>query len=189
MGYFDSLIDFKTNTDGKIIYYPTGFWRKGFVVPSLEKKKEIQRAATRIYKICFFLIFIGVTGAGVSFILSPGGWSWVVGAVTLMMLIGVVVWCQRSLRNLAQGLVQSSVKTTILESYANSAQSMSFIALVVLAIMSGCMVFTALQIAISPQYYPWLFRPLGIFAVIFGGLASIVFFYMIIVKIKSTLRK
>ena len=189
MGYFDSLIDFKTNTDGEIIYYPTRFWGKGFFVPSLEKKKEIQRAATRIYKICFFLIFIGVAGTGIGITLSPSGWSWAVGAVTLMILTGVVLWCQRSLQKLAQGLVQSSVKITILESYANSAQSMSFITLVVLAIMSGCMVFTALQITIGPQYYPWLFRPLGFFAVIFGGLASIVFLYMIIVKIKTALRK
>jgi len=189
MGYFDSLIDFKTTSDGEIIYYPNGFWGKGYIVPSLEKKNEIQKVAKRIYKIFFFLVFVSIVGLGISIILSSEKWWWVLSAFTLLILMGIAVWCQRALKNLAQGLVQSSVKITLLESYTNSAPSMSFVTLAILELITWYIIFTGFQIAGNPQYYPWLFRPLGIFAVIFFGLGSLAFLYMIIVKIKTALRK
>jgi hypothetical protein len=189
MGYFDSLIDFKSTPDGEIIYYPYRFWGKGYIVPSLEKKEEIQNAAKRIHKIFFLFVFVGIIGLGVSITLLSDRWWWVLSGFTFLILTGLAIWCQRALKALAQGLVQSSVKISLLESYTHSALSLSFVTLVVFELITWYMVFTGSQIASNPQYYPWLFRPLGIFAVIFSGFGSIAFLYMLIVKIKIALRK
>jgi hypothetical protein len=189
MGYFDSLIDFKTNTDGKIIYYPNSFWGRGYIVPSLEKKNEIQRAAKRIWKLFLFLLFVSVAGSGISITLLSSRWWLAFGVFIFLLLLGLAIWHQRSLQRLANGLAPSNVKITLLESYTNSALSMSFLSLVFLEALSWSAVFTGWQIARNPQYLPWLFRPLGIVAVLFFGLGIIAFLYMIVVKIKTALRK
>ena len=63
MGFFDGWSDFKTTADGKVIYYPNSFLGKGFIVPSPQKKQEIQKAVNRLSAI--FVALTGIIFAGI----------------------------------------------------------------------------------------------------------------------------
>ncbi len=193
MGYFDGLIDFKTTIDGKIIYYPNSFWGKGFEVPNLEKKQEIQKSAKRLIKITFFstwLISIGLGTSIVKVLSSENAWQWIlVSLFIVMLLIGIAIWHYRSTAKLTHGLTQSKVRFSILERWTTSATSMNFILVIFVGLASLCFAFTGFLIAQDPQFYPGFYKSFGIVAFLFGCSGFIAACYMIVVKIKLYLFK
>lgn len=60
MDYFDGLTDtkFKTDTQGRLLFYPWGILGKGSFLPDESKKQQIRRFV-RLYYIMFLPAIIG----------------------------------------------------------------------------------------------------------------------------------
>ncbi len=188
MDFFDGWCTFKTTPEGKTIYYPNSFLGKGFVVPNLKKKKGIQRAAKRLYVILLTLFGSFIAGTWIGTRLVPFGWLWYVGIIFIGLTLGATVWFQRSITNLAHGLVESEIKLSLRESYSISVHSLSFTFLLFLEIASGWTVYAGVQMA-NRHLGLWFVKAFGIGALIFGILLCITTTHMIIRKTKTDISK
>jgi len=104
MGFFRRLTDssFKTDSDGKTIFYPWGVFGKGYVLPSKEYEEKIRSFLTKYY--AFGLIAIIVIGAFL------GLWFVLLFMVPFLFLIGQV----RSIR-FAKSLQRSDIRLSFKE--------------------------------------------------------------------------
>ena len=70
MSYFDGLTDgvFKTDPEGKFLFYPWGVLGKGYVLPDDSKKQQLRKFITLWYKVSLPLI-VGI-GVGVGWIFT-----------------------------------------------------------------------------------------------------------------------
>lgn len=190
MSYFDSLTIFKKTNDGEVVYFPNGFWGKGFIVPDIDKEKQIKETIRHFYKIFFSSLVTTSICFGVAMgfsIMLPDVWKWIIAIIYVIALLGFGFWAQGSqiklTKKLVQGLQESTLKISLWENHLDSARSINFIILVFACVVSWNFAGAGLQIAKSPNVYPQVFGPLGIFIFLFFSLAFIAFGYMILVKI------
>lgn len=75
MGYYDRLIDtcFKTDDEGKILFYRFGIFEKGYILPDEAKKQQIRRFVKLNYIVSTHAIIATGTIVGwvYSFFLIP----------------------------------------------------------------------------------------------------------------------
>ena len=183
MNFFDGWCIFKTTSEGKTIYYPNGFWGKGFVLPNLTKKKGIQKAAKRLYTILLTLCASYIVGTWICTRLVPFGWLWYVGVVFIALTLGTAVWFQRSIKNLADGLPESEIKISLRDGYSISVRSLGFPFLLFEEIVSVWAIYAGSQM-INRDLGFWFVKTFGIGIVIFGILLCIITTHMIILKTK-----
>ena len=60
MGYFDGLTDgiFKTDSEGRFLFYPWGVLGKGYVLPDDSKKQEVRQFVSLWYKVSLPAIIV-----------------------------------------------------------------------------------------------------------------------------------
>jgi hypothetical protein len=107
--------------------------------------------------------------------------AWIIGVLFGALILGVVIWYQRSLKSLTNELVKSEIKLSIQESISNLAYT-SFLFLLFAEIVSGWMVYNGLKMANDKlNIIPFV---LGIGILVFGVLSCITVTYIIVLKIK-----
>jgi len=192
MNYFDKRITFKTKENGEIIYYPNRFFGKGFIVPSLEKKQEIQKSVKHFYKIYFFLVIVVIpviAGISAGIIIKMGLrsdiWKLLDALFIIAFSLGSAGWFQKSIARVTQELTKSNESISVWESLTDSALSMNFISLAFLGAASLYAAFIGSGIAAYPLNHPWIFVPFGIFMVILGVLGGLFLVFAIILKVKK----
>jgi hypothetical protein len=59
---YDEIIerDFRTDGDGKTVYFAKGLTKPGYIIPTEEKKTEIKKIISRYALLLFALWFIGI---------------------------------------------------------------------------------------------------------------------------------
>ena len=183
MDFFDSWCIFKATPEGKTIFYPNGFLGKGFILPNLKRKKEIQRSAKRLYTILLALYASFIIGTWICTRLVPFGWLWYVGAVFFSLTLGAGIWVQRSIKNLANGLPDSDIKLSIRDNYSISVHSLSFMHLFFIEIVSVWAVYAGFRMTNRDLGF-WFVKVFGIGTIIFGILLFIMTTHMGIMKTK-----
>lgn len=114
MGYFEGLTDinFKTDDEGKTLFFPWGVIGRGYVLPDESKKQQIRRFK-RIYHV------ISIPCMGTIAIAILGGWFY----CSVLILI-FPLWYFLGTTLLLKGLpLAYDSKLSIKESYANSSKA------------------------------------------------------------------
>ncbi len=166
MGYFDGLTDgcFKTNAEGKILFFRWGVCGKGYILPNESKNQEIRRFLKLYYKVSLSVII--ATGVFV-------GWIY-----TFLLLPLFYLWYFLSIDRLLKGLVVTGERLTLRESYSSSAKSHNIMTLWILLIFSIFFVLTGLAFVLYSAD-AWL---IALAITIFFGACGIAFGYMIKAK-------
>jgi len=166
MGYFDGLTDgaFKTNPEGKLLFYPWGVLGKGYALPGVDKKEEIRRFVKSFYVVSMPLIFI--TGLTV---------GWIYSSIWMPPL---VFWYWLRMKRLLEGVTTTTEKLKVAEAYKSSARSHNIGTLWFLEACSVLFVLAGLFILFKSTQN-WF---VGLASVIFFGACSLAIGYMIRVK-------
>ena len=131
MGYFDSIAEasFKTDADGRKLFFPWGSFGRGYVIPTEDAYVETRTTLTRMQKVVFAAVLASLLAAP---------WA----PVLVLSAYGVVlaIWARRT----TAGWGRSSDRLSLLEAYDNQARSMSRRALWSLLVAS--LLFTALGV-------------------------------------------
>lgn len=192
MNFLDSTIEnlFKTKPDNTIVFFPNGIGRNGFIVPGIEKKREIQKNIKRFYIVVVFLLspIMGV-GLVMSLMFLENIWKLLAGLIWLSFFVGIVVATKRKFAGFVKGFQQSEDRISIFEWHSKMAQSQNFFFLVIFGLLSFLFCYSGIQIAANPQYMPSFFRPMGILAALFFGFGTITFCYMVLLKILKLFSK
>lgn len=119
MGYLDAKSDalFKTNENGSLLFYPRGYWGKGYVLPDEETKIKIKEFIKKYMVIVFFVIFGSVVLLDSK--INP-----------LVSLPVFLTFYFFKLGKFTRGLPVSDEKLTFVESITNSAKSDSLVSLI-----------------------------------------------------------
>jgi len=168
MDYFDGLTDakFKTDTQGRLLFYPWGILGKGYVLPDESKKQQIRRFV-RLSYIVFWPAIMGT----IIFI----GWVFSF-AVLFLLFLRYFFETSRFLK----GLPATSERLSLSESYTNSAKSHNMLTLWILLIFSVLFVLSGFAILVHNKN-AWF---VGLASIIFFGASSLASGYMI--KVKNT---
>ena len=168
MGYFDGLTDgiFKTDSEGRFLFYPWGVLGKGYVLPDDSKKQEVRQFVSLWYKVSLPAII--VVGAGI-------GWIFTLGLLPLLL-----PWYFFTMARLLRGLATTSTRLTLRESYTNSAKSHTTGSLRFLLALSILFVLAGLVIVLLNKG-DWI---IGLASILFFGLCAIAIGYMM--KLKKT---
>lgn len=164
MGYFEGLADasFKQDSNGNTVFYPWGVLGKGRILPDESTKTKLRKFIIFYYQVSLPLIIILA----------------VVRLWWLALLVAPVffLWFFFQSKKITKDCEISSEKLSVKESYRNSAKSHNKIVLWLLLLTSLLFVSGGINIFIKGN----LFIGLGI--VIFFGLCSTVFVFMLKVK-------
>jgi hypothetical protein len=168
MGYFDGLTDgvFKTDREGKLLFYPWGILGKGYVLPNDSKKQQVRKFLSLWYKVSLPVI-IGV-GVGI-------GWIF-----TVPLLVLVFLWYYFTTARLLRELSTTSTRLTLRESYTNSAKSHTTASLAFMLAVSILFVLAGLLVLLVKKE-EWV---IALASILFFGLCAIGIGYMI--KLKNT---
>src|ERR1700681_2027229 len=152
MDYFDGLTDakFKTDAEGRLLFYPWGILGKGYVLPDESRKQQVRRFV-RLSYIVFWPVMIGT----MIFI------GWIFSFVVLFFLF---LWYYFETSRFLEGLSATGEKLSLSESYKNSAKSHNMATLWILLIFSVLFVLSGFAILVHNKD-AW-----------FVGMASIIFF-------------
>ena len=166
MGYFDGLTDacFKTDDEGRILFYRCGIFEKGYILPDEAKKQQIRRFVKLYYMVSLPAIF--ATGIIV-------GWVYSFSSLPLFFL-----WYFFVTARLLKGLAVTGEKMTLQESYSSSAKSHNIVTLWLMLIFSIFFVLGGLALVLF-VHDSWL---IGLASIVFFGVIAIVAGYMIKVK-------
>lgn len=162
-------LGFKRGADGRVIYFPWGLFGRGYVLESDE-----QYAMLRKRTILWMLVYgFLATGAWVGFGPAVG-----LAAAALMCAVSVV-----GLSRFTRRLEPSDERVSILESWRNQAESSRAATLWILEIVGVLFIVAAVGILRGAEdWQGWL---TGAAALVFFGVGTGAFAYMIIVKRRS----
>jgi hypothetical protein len=168
MGYFDGLTNgmFKTDSDGRLLFYPWDVCGSGYVLSDDSKKEEVRKFVSLWYKISLPVLF----GIGVGI-----GWIF---ALPLLPL--VFFWYYFTTARLLRGLPTTSTRLTLRESYTSSAKSHTAASLRFLLALSIAFVLAGLLVLLVKRE-EWI---IGLASILFFGLCAIGIGYMM--KLKNT---
>lgn len=167
MSYFDGLTDgiFKTDTQGRKVFYPWGVLGKGYVTRDEAHYESLRSKIKYTYIIMLPAIIIGQ---------SVFGWK-----VTMAFAVVYTLWYIVMLKLWVAGLEVSGEKLTISESRKNSAKSHSRGALIFFVIVSVFFVLLGLLVALAGKVW------LGLLTSGFFGLCGLMIFQMLRDKAKQ----
>lgn len=133
MGYFDALADavFKTDDGGRPLFYPWGFFGKGYILPSEEKKLEIRKFVKLFHIVMLSLFVVVLTVASI----IREQWAYPIAPI-IAVGVGLYTWWLVSVRRLTKGFQTTKTRLTLRESYGNMARSMSITLLRLLQILA-----------------------------------------------------
>ena len=168
MDYFDGLTDakFKTDAQGRLLFYPWGILGKGYVLPDESRKQQVRRFV-RLSYIVFWPVMIGT----MIFI------GWIFSFVVLFFLF---LWYYFETSRFLEGLSATGEKLSLSESYKNSAKSHNMATLWILLIFSVLFVLSGFAILVHNKD-AWF---VGMASIIFFGASILANGYMI--KVKNT---
>ncbi len=131
MTFLDTLAEgyFKTMPSGTILFYPQGVPGKGYILPTIEKKRAAVQAVKRLWIAIFSLPLV----SGVSSVLTH---QWLYSIIIYLVLAApLLLWWRVTSAKLVQGLEQSEIRLSMRESYRNSHAKEFIIWLVVFALI------------------------------------------------------
>lgn len=168
MGYFDGITDasFKTDSQGRNVFYPWGILGSGYILESEEQKQKFRKFFSRMYMIVFAVIIVVQTVFT----------AW----LNVALLPFFYLWFHFALKKMTKGLEKSSEKLKTSEAYKNSAKSHNLFTLILLELAS--FVFVALGFLMVYKGQKVIF---GYIAIVFFGLCSCAIGYMILSKLKK----
>lgn len=145
MGYFDGLTDaaFKTDMQGRQVFYPWGVLGKGYVTRDATHYTELRDNIKWMYMVVLPAIIINQAIFGVK--------------ANLVFLPLYLVWYLVMLKRWTSGLEISGEKMTVAEARRNSAKSHNRGTLIFFVIVSVIFVLLGLLIAAGGQLLPGLF--------------------------------
>jgi hypothetical protein len=162
---------FKKDAAGNHVFFPWGIFAAGVIVNTEEKRATIQGFLSIYYG-------VGLPIIAATTILKS---YWFAGAVVCGMMLVYVLFVRLTLRDLPR----SKERMTLLESYRNSARTLPLPLLVMVDL--GSIGFTVVSVAMLADSR---FRETGqvgmaIAGLLFFGLGSIVFSYLIFIKLRK----
>ncbi|MBF0287395.1 MAG: hypothetical protein HQM14_06200 [SAR324 cluster bacterium] len=165
MGYFDSLTEnhFKTDFEGRSIYYRWGVLGKGYVLSN----KTVENKLRQLIKVFYFVAMVTVIGVAVSI-----GWFYELFLVPLLL-----VWYQLYTGSLIKEFPTVEV-SSFQERLANYFTSYSLTRLWCMLIGSIFFVVAGILIALFDSESAFL----GVFSALFFGACGIIAFLGIQVK-------
>jgi hypothetical protein len=166
MDYFDGMTDgkFKTDVQGRPIFYPWGALGRGYVLPDDSKKKEIRR----FVKLCCVAFWPLMAGTAI-FI----GWRF-----SLIMLFLILLYYHFEITKFLKGIPVVGERLTFKEKYANSARSHNLGTLWMVAIFSALFFLSSIAIFLRNKDA----RLFGLACVIFFGASTLAHGFMIKLK-------
>ncbi len=178
MGYLDARSNalFKTADNGSLLFYPRGYWGKGYVVPDEETKIKIQGFIKKFVAIALFVIFGSVVLLGSE--TSPIVW-----------LPALLIFYFFRLGKFTRDLPISKEKLTFVESITNSAKSDSLVMLILLFLALVAMVSAyALRLG-NFEMIDYTNHPLEVAVTTWGGILCCTFFaWKIFINIREKRR-
>jgi hypothetical protein len=166
MDYFDGMTDgkFKTDGQGRALFYPWGVLGKGYILPDQSKKQQI-RKFVKLYCTFFWPVILAA--------LIFTGWKFAVVVLFVMLF-----YYRLETSKFLEGVPSTDERLTLKESYANSARSHNLWSLWMIAIFSVLFLSSSIAILIRNKN-AWIF---GLVSVVFFGASAFVHGYMIKVK-------
>jgi hypothetical protein len=178
MGYLDAKSNalFKTAENGGLLFYPRGYWGKGYVLPDEETKTRIAGFIKKYMAIAIFVIFGSVVLLGSE--ISP-----------LVWLPVLLTYYFIRLGRFTRDLPISEEKLTFRESITNSAKSDSLILLIFFFLSLVAMVSAyVLRLGIF-EMIDYTNHPLEIAVTTWGGILCCAFFaWKIVINIREKQR-
>jgi len=170
MGYFDGLIsgNFKTTQDGRALYYPWGYWGRGYAVS--EDDYTRLRRRLKIYHAVSLTLIIA-TAATQHFIAL-----FVLGAALIAFY---ALWS----RHLTAGLQATDERLSLHESMVSQARAYDAITLWLLELTAVALAATAI-VLLFVKTAAW---PMELSGIVFFGLCAAVFGYLIRLCRRATL--
>jgi hypothetical protein len=154
---------FKTNENGGLLFYPRGYWGKGYVLPDEEAKIKIKGFIKKYMAIALLIIFGSVALLGSE--VNP-----------LVWLPVLLTFYFVRLGKFTEGLPVSNERLTFIESITNSAKSDSLILLIFFFLSLVAMVSAyALRLGIF-EMINYTSHPLEIAVTTSGGILCCAFF-------------
>jgi len=132
VGYFDGLANsaFKTDAEGRELFFPYGILGKGRVLPDAETAAAIRAKVVNFYKL---LMFAGIP-LMVVLVNLPGG---TIGVFGIAAIAGIGSWFY--FRSLTAGLAISGERMSYAEAQRSAARGHSYLGLILLSVL--CLVF------------------------------------------------
>ena len=166
MGYFDGLTDssFKTDSEGRIIFYPRGILGKGYIIPTERKKNDLRNLLKKYYMVSLPVII----GSGLAV-----GWLFSLILIPILILCFLLV-----VKKYTKDLEITENKLKLKESFQNSANSHN--------IGTLWFMFTCSLLFLVASIFILLSKPEGLFVGIlvflFFSVSAIVILQMIIAR-------
>jgi hypothetical protein len=164
MGYFEGLADasFKEDSNGNSVFYPWGVLGKGRILPDEATKTKLRNFIIRYYQVSLPLIIVLVVVR-----------LWWLG---VLLAPASFLWFFFQSKKITKDCQISTEKLSVKESYRNSAKSHNKIMLWLLLLISLFFVFSGVYLFIKGKLF------IGLSTVIFFGLCSAVFIFMLKIK-------
>ena len=178
MGYLDAKSNalFKTAENGNLLFYPRGYWGKGYILPDEETKIRIKKFIKKYMAIALLVIFGSVILLGPE--ISP-----------LVWLPVLLTFYFVKLGKFTTGLSVSEEKLTFVESITNSAKSDSLVMLIFFFLSLVAMV-NIYALRMGPfEMLDYTKHPLEVAVTTWGGIVCCAFFaWKIFINIREKLR-
>ncbi|MCB1548129.1 MAG: hypothetical protein KDJ41_09915 [Hyphomicrobiaceae bacterium] len=154
MGYFDGLTgaSFKTDPQGRTVFYPFGVLAKGRIVPDDAAERALKRQLKTAYMV-FLPATVAIAAVGVSSNLM----------LTLALITLLTVSFQLFVSSLIKGYARSDERLTLREAQMTQARSLGRRWLVALAIISALLAAGGLAV-VALEPHEGLLTGLGTFA-------------------------
>lgn len=178
MGYWDAKSNalFKTAENGGLLFYPRGYWGKGYVLPDDETKTRIKGFIKQYMAIAILVLFGSVVLLGSE--ITP-----------LVWLPALLTFYFIKLGKFTKGLPVSEEKLTFVEAITNSAKSDSLILLIFFFLSLVAMVSAyALRLG-NFEMIDYTNDPIEITVTTWGGILCCAFFaWKIVINIREKQR-
>lgn len=168
MGYFDGLTDaaFKTDAEGRQVFYPWGVMGKGYVTRDVAHYQKLRQNIKWMYMVVLPVIILNQAIFGMK--------------ANLVFLPLYFVWYLVMLKRWTSGLDVSSEKMTVAEARRNSAKSHNRGTLIFFVIVSAIFVVLGLWMMTAGHFWQ------GVFAAGFFGACGVMIGLMLRDKSKAS---
>ena len=172
----------KKDDSGNTLYYPWGIFGAGFILKSENTEKQIRK----FHKIQMIYVLINIPIMTILFSVRANIFYWFV--YLSIYLIVYYIWFHFTTKKITKGLEKTKEKIKLSEIYSNQSKSISLPLLILFEILflgaTASIVWILLFYENAPPHFSFasIFFWLGLAVV---GLASIVYGYMIITKIRN----
>lgn len=168
MGYFDGLTDaaFKTDAEGRQVFYPWGVMGKGYVTRDVAHYQKLRQNIKWMYMVVLPVIILNQAIFGMK--------------ANLVFLPLYFVWYLVMLKRWTSGLDVSSEKMTVAEARRNSAKSHNRGTLIFFVIVSAIFVVLGLWMMTAGHFWQ------GVFVAGFFGACGVMIGLMLRDKSKAS---